>query len=310
MPCSNSNNDNASNDDMDKTTTASCGGDNNDDDGGEWEFAEKTPSCGVNEDIFSLDDSSAPWNAYRAVACPSRPRVNTDSSNILAMEDSHYTLCSSDSQPGQPREYQWPANSPPAANDEWALVPRAYHHHHGMAARTTTTPTTMNPHPTHMAAFTTSTTTVFPSPAAVFMTVLSPPQTIHRGLPINERNCSSGSSSPASSGGEGEGSSSAPSSRGSSSSGAAPRRSDVNDTILRQGPCTTRFELPCEFAGCGRAFDSEHEAVEWREHADGHLREEFPWRVKCCTWMIPLPPPPPFFVSPPPPKEEDDKNHE
>lgn len=223
-----------------------------DDDDNDWEFPEDIP-------FISLDSSSGPWNAYHAAACPSTPKAHPNNGSMVVIGDSHYILCNSDAQPEQSREYQRPSashdtNSPHTANDEWALVLRD--HHRDVVARTTPLTTALSPQATSLA-----------------MNV----------QPENNLNSSSSAGSEPSSGSSE--SSSAPSSRRSSS-----HRSDVNDTILRQGPCTTRFELPCEFhgVGCDGSFDSEHAAVAWTNHVEVHLQEEFPLRVKCCTWCWPL----------------------
>lgn len=228
--------------------------DHDDYDDDDWEFPEEIPFCGVDENLISLDSSSGPWNAYHAAACPSTPKAYPDNGSMVVIGSSHYILCSSHSQPEQSRDYQWPPashgnNSPPTANDEWALVLRD--HHHDIVARTTPLMTALSPQATSL--------------------------TINVQLENNHISSSSAGSGPSSGSSE---SSSAPSSRRSSS-----HHSDVNDTILRQGPCTMRFELPCEFqrVGCDGLFDSEHAAVEWTDHVEGHLQVEFPLRVKCCT---------------------------
>lgn len=59
-------------------------------------------------------------------------------------------------------------------------------------------------------------------------------------------------------------------------------RTDVYNTIHRQGPQTNPNLLPCEFSmtGCDREFHSD-EDDEWIEHIIGHLRDILPRKLRC-----------------------------
>lgn len=61
-------------------------------------------------------------------------------------------------------------------------------------------------------------------------------------------------------------------------------RTDVNNTIHRQGPTNERYQLPCEFhnlTGCDRVFTGDDEQG-WVDHVEGHLQNTFPTRLRCC----------------------------
>lgn len=65
---------------------------------------------------------------------------------------------------------------------------------------------------------------------------------------------------------------------------AHSRRTDVNNTINRQGPTNQRYQLPCEFhnlTGCDRVFTGDDEQG-WVNHVEEHLQNTFPTRLRCC----------------------------
>lgn len=61
-------------------------------------------------------------------------------------------------------------------------------------------------------------------------------------------------------------------------------RTDVNNTINRQGPPTERYQLPCEFqtlTRCNRVFPGDDEQG-WMDHVEEHLQGKFPTKLRCC----------------------------
>lgn len=218
------------------------------------EFQQDIPFCGTEGELIPRSFSPAPWNVYQAA----------DGLSSSASSSRMYQYHQDDGNVIEHGNYN--THSPNGC----PLGHQGYHHYNA-------TTLALPPAPLVVSS----------GPGPVVL-VLPPSAT---GLTINVRNNSNNSSSSASlsttygSVGLSEQPSSALSSRRSSGS----PRSDVNNTILRQRPCTTRFELVCEFRGveCPAVFDSEH-AMEWEEHTVGHLEGKFPSKVKCCRKIAPL----------------------
>lgn len=64
---------------------------------------------------------------------------------------------------------------------------------------------------------------------------------------------------------------------------APPRysRDNVDSHINAQRPTAQRYELPCEFRGCGVVFHGDEE-VDWITHMEDHLGGTFPSKLRCC----------------------------
>lgn len=64
---------------------------------------------------------------------------------------------------------------------------------------------------------------------------------------------------------------------------APPRHNRDNAAFHINLPTATtqRYELPCEFRGCGVVFHGDEEN-EWIRHSEDHLRGAFPSKLRCC----------------------------